>query len=294
MRVLLIKLGIIHPKNLSGFRAMCDYAKAQLIEITSLTDDAKHEAWDLVWIPIGFVHPGTIFAARRIILGPHNFVFPEPYWIGANLADSRAAYNCLSPWNRDVYTKLGGVGGLELVCLPYPVDTERFAPTSAVKKYDCFLYTKLRKTADVKYAMKTLDQLGLTYKIIQYNSYKEEEYMEALQSCSFGVWVGRHESQGFALQEALSANVPLVVWDVDCMGEEWMEGDKPVYVGATGDLRATAAPFWDARCGILVQQENLKEGVRFMRANWPVYRPREFVLRNLGVAACARRWGMTA
>jgi hypothetical protein len=284
MRVLLIKLGVIHPKILDGFRAMCDYARAELIEITSLTDNAKQEAWDLVWIPIGFVHPGTIFAAQRIILGPHNFDFPERMWIGANLADPRAVYNCQSPWKRDAYTKLGGVGGLDLACLPYPVDTNRFAPYGG-KKYDCFLYVKLRNTEDVKYAMKTLDQVGLNYIVLRHNEHTEAEYMSALDTCRFGVWVGRHESQGFALQEALSCDVPLVVWDVDCMGEEWLEGDKP-------QCKATSAPFWDARCGILVRKESLKEGVRFMRTNCPVYRPREFVLQNLGVEACARRWGL--
>jgi hypothetical protein len=287
MRVLLVKTGFIHEKNLLGFRAMCDYAKAELVETTQF--EFLEEPWDLVWIPIGFVHPGRFVAARRIILGPHNFVFPERYWVGANLKDERAAYNCLSPWNRDVYAKFGGVGGLDLVCLPYPVDTRRFTPMPN-KKYDCFLYVKLRKTEDVKYAMRTLDQLGLTYKIIHYKSYKEEEYMDLLDTCTFGVWVGRHESQGFALQEALSCDVPLVVWDVDCMGEEWQAGDKQVYNGDQAELKATAAPFWDARCGLLVQRDSLKEGVRFMKKNWPVYRPRQFVLENLGVEACARRW----
>ena len=73
------------------------------------------------------------------------------------------------------------------------------------------------------------------------------------------------------------------------MGEEWDAG-AAVYSGDKGALKATAAPYWDARCGVIVQRGSLKEGVRFMRKNWPVYRPREFVMENLSVAACAERW----
>jgi glycosyltransferase involved in cell wall biosynthesis len=291
MRVLLLNLGFIHKKNLDGFRAMCAYVKATLTEVKELRV-GMDEAWDLVWIPYGAIHPSSFPLARRIILGPHNFVFPDAPWTMSKIEDQRASYNCLSSWNRDAYLKLGGVAGLDLVCLPYPVDTDRFRYNATLKTHDCLLYTKLRSTEEIKYVYKVLANLGLNYKVIKYGSYTEEEYKEALDTCVFGVWVGRHESQGFALQEALSSDVPLVVWDVDSMGEEWMEGDKPVYVGDKGEIKATAAPFWDARCGILVNRENLKEGVRFMKENWPVYRARQFILQNLSVAACAARWGL--
>jgi hypothetical protein len=286
MRILLVTLGYIHKKNLHGFRAMCAHMGASLTETNSGWD----EEWDLVWIPIGPVPPTAFPKAKRLIFGPHNFIFPEPPWTQVKIEDTRVSYNCLSEWNKKVYQTLGGVSDFELVCLPYPVDTTEFTPKGIeAKTHDCFLYTKLRSTDDILYAMKTLDQLGLSYKVIRYGSYTEPEYKDTLDTCRFGVWVGRHESQGFALQEALSCDIPLVVWDVDSMGEEWDAG-AAVYSGDKGALKATAAPYWDARCGVIVQRGSLKEGVRFMRKNWPVYRPREFVMENLSVAACAERW----
>ena len=95
-------------------------------------------------------------------------------------------------------------------------------------------------------------------------------------------------SQGFALQEALSAGVPLLVWDVETMGEEWNE--RQIYTGEEGDFKATAVPYWDARCGVLVGKHNLKEGLRHMRTSWAIFKPREFIIETLSVEACAKLW----
>ena len=294
MRVLLLRLGFVHEKNLTGFRRMCSHVDAELVVTDTIDLATRLFPWNLVWIPFGVINPSAFPNAKRIILGPHNFVFPKEPWTSMKISDTRTSYNCLSDWNRDVYNKFGGVSGLDLVCYPYPVDTDRFLPSHISKKNQhCFLYTKLRKTEDVKYAIKCLESLGLSYTLIQYGSYNEVDYIRALETCAFGVWVGRHESQGFALQEALSADVPLVVWDITCMGEEWEKNASyPVYRGHEGEMQATAVPYWDTTCGIRVNQENLKEAIHFMRNNWPMYRPRKFVLDNLSVQACAKKWGL--
>jgi hypothetical protein len=292
MRVLLLNLGYIHAKNLNGFRAMCDYVGATLVESSKL-EEVADGTWDLVWIPAGYVAPGRFsHKTKRIILGPHNFVFPEPPWTVVAFKDPRASYNCLSRWNAEAYMKMGGVADLPLVCLPYPVDTVSFMP-SLEKTHDCLVYIKLRNKENVMVALKQLEKLGLTYKTIRYGEYTEEDYKEALKTCTFGLWIGRHESQGFALQEALSSGMPLVVWDIESMGEEWdMHRETPVYRGAKADVRATTVPYWDARCGITVDRYTLTEGLRFMHKNWPVYQPREYVLQELSVPVCCEKWGI--
>lgn len=292
MRVLLLNLGYIHAKNLNGFRAMCDYVGATLVESSKL-EEVANETWDLVWIPAGYVAPGRFsHKTKRIIMGPHNFVFPEPPWTVVAFKDPRASYNCLSRWNQEAYMKMGGVADLPLVCLPYPVDTKSFMP-SLEKTHDCLVYIKLRNKENVMLALKQLEKLGLSYKTIRYGEYTEEDYKEALKTCTFGLWIGRHESQGFALQEALSSGIPLVVWDIESMGEEWdMQRETPVYRGAKADVRATTVPYWDARCGITVDRYTLGEGLRFMHKNWPVYQPREYVLQELSVPVCCEKWGI--
>jgi len=287
MRVLLLKLGYVHPKNLAGFRAMCAYANVELVE----SDTELQGDWDLVWVPSGFIR--RPLTSKHVILGPHNFVFPEPPWTRISLNDGHTSYNCLSKWNKKVYEKLGGVANLPLVCLPYPVETRKFSPQHTPKLYHCFLYTKLRVKEDIKYALDIIDKFGLNYTLLEYGSYKEDYYKEVVNSSCFGIWVGRHESQGFALQEALSCDIPLVVWDTESMGQEWdVRSGGSVYTGINGEMTATSVPYWDARCGIIVNRDTFKEGVKFMKMNWPIYRPREFVMENLSVDACAKIWGL--
>jgi hypothetical protein len=77
------------------------------------------------------------------------------------------------------------------------------------------------------------------------------------------------------------------------MGEEWdMQRETPVYRGPRADVRATTVPYWDARCGITVDRDTLKEGLRFMQKNWPIYRPRDYVLKELSVHSCCKKWGI--
>jgi hypothetical protein len=50
--------------------------------------------------------------------------------------------------------------------------------------------------------------------------YKEADYTHALRTASWGIWLGQHESQGYAFQEALSMGVPLIVLDATSMRDE--------------------------------------------------------------------------
>jgi hypothetical protein len=75
----------------------------------------------------------------------------------------------------------------------------------------------------------------IPYKIFNYlQRYNEAEYLTYLQSCKYGIWIDAHESQGFALEEALSCNVPLLVWNVSSLNRE-ENSDYP-------DVPATPSP----------------------------------------------------
>ena len=59
--------------------------------------------------------------------------------------------------------------------------------------------------------------------------YPEEEYIKYLQESKYGIWLGAHESQGFALEEALAINVPLLVWNVKYMSQEVRSNYKDIF-----------------------------------------------------------------
>jgi hypothetical protein len=295
-KCLLLRLGFVHPKNLAGFRLLCRAADCDLVDCDEALEEwMAVEPWRVVWIPYGAVDPGVFPNAQKVVLGPHNFTFPMPPWNTTQIHSDRGVYNCLSEWNRRLCATAGGALGLPLVCLPFPVDVERFRPVApAVEpRWDCFLYVKHRWPEEAQIAEKILQDLGLRYVKVVYGSYKEEEYLEILRSSRFGVWVGAHESQGFALQEALSCNVPLVVWDVERIGQEIGNGGKENYTGLAGEFWATSCPYWSDRCGIHIRSVlEFKEAIQEIQKPRAAWEPRKFILESLSPVALAVKWGL--
>jgi hypothetical protein len=125
---------------------------------------------------------------------------------------------------------------------------------------------------------------NIDYKIFNYQRrYSEQEYLEYLQHAKFGIWVDGHESQGFALEEALSCNVPLLVWSVRSMNQEYGQNHP--------DIPATTIPYWDERCGeFFYDMSDFKEKCDTFFSNLEKYRPREFVLENLSIPVCEKKF----
>ena len=119
-------------------------------------------------------------------------------------------------------------------------------------------------------------------KIFTYGSYQEHDYLQYIQSAEFGIWIGRHESQGFAFQEALSCNCPLFVYDIATIKDQHM-GDGNLPLGHMPiAFPATSASYFDDSCGIICRE---KEELCNMFLSFfqvlPRFAPRQFVLEHL-------------
>jgi hypothetical protein len=94
--------------------------------------------------------------------------------------------------------------------------------------------------------------------------------------------LGRHESQGFALEEALSCNVPLFVWDVTSMNQEYGQNYN--------NIPATCIPYWDERCGEVFYNFNeINDKFMFFMSNLHTYEPRQYILENLTIDICSKK-----
>jgi hypothetical protein len=127
--------------------------------------------------------------------------------------------------------------------------------------------------------------------VLQYGSYNEEEYKSILKNSRFGIWIGSHESQGFALQEALSTNTPLLVWDVSSMFDEIYNGSME-YMRYQGSkkLLATSCTTWDNTCGIrFTRSEDAEQSLDTMLANWNTFQPRKLIFDTLHPITCLQR-----
>lgn len=177
---------------------------------------------------------------------------------------------------------------------PVGIDTSAWKPAPPTgKTTDFLLYDKVRWDRD-RYTTTLIDPVrtalrtaGCSFEEIRYGSYRPEDYAAALRRCRALVFLCEHESQGIAYQEALSAGLPVLAWDPG----QWL--DPARFAWGTPHVPATSVPYFDSRCG-----ERFSDAAAFPdvlglfleRFRSSSYAPRDYLLENLTLAGCARRY----
>jgi hypothetical protein len=236
--------------------------------------------YDVVYSP---TYPIDVskYPNTKFIFGPHFSVFPE-----CNLQSSKgpnSVYIQPSKWSADIWSISPLCKDIHIKPVPFGVDTDQFTEIIPLEqRTQVFVYYKTREPGDLQFMQDKLKLLGIDYKLFSYDHrYQEVEYMTCLHNAKYGIWVGRHESQGFALEEALSCNVPLLVWDVLSMNQEY----GPNY----DDIPATVIPYWDSRCGeIFYKREHFDYAYKVFMSKLCDFKSREYVLENLSRDKCEK------
>jgi len=225
---------------------------------------------------------------KKFIFGPHFSVFPNNIVNKLNNTYKNAIYIQPSLWAKEVWDNEFKFNTLPLYSIPFGVNTEKFKPNTNIEKKNVFVYFKNRNPNDLENIKLFLNSKNINYKIFSYQErYSEEDYLSYIQSCVFGLWVGCHESQGFALQEALSCNIPLLVWNVKYMKDEYTSGSLYSDVKTT----ASSIPYWDKTCGEYFYNINDLDSVfNLFISKLNFYNPREFILNNLSYEKCSEKW----
>jgi len=270
-----VQIGTPHASNETSFRRGCARFN---IEYEKVADASQIQGVpDLIWAPMRWI-PNTW--GCKMIMGPHFFVFPSASELGAS---ENSVYNCLSEWNKAVHESFLPPP-IPYVCFPFGVEVPRPSEKPRTK---VVLYYKHRAPEDLAFVEALLTRRGKAYTVIHYGHYRSEDYAALLDESQFMVVVDAHESQGFALGEAMARNVPLLVYDITSMKQEYVgrfhyESDKP--------LAASSVPYWDARCGErTTDPRELDAALTRLEASLPRYRPREFIQEILSDEACFQR-----
>ena len=279
MKVLFININM-HQKNLN---ALMKYnINFYIINHTNL-DSIDLSIFDVIYspsIPINVSkYPNTKF-----IFGPHFSVFPEKDKMNM-ITDKNVVYVQPSNWVVNLWKSFPICQNIRIETLPFGVDTYKFNEIKSILKRDkVFIYFKTRHPTLLNIIQNFLNSKGINYVIFNYNTrYDENTYIDYLKNSKYGIWIGRHESQGFALEEALSCNVPLFVWDVTSMNEE--------YGYNYDNIPATCIPYWDERCGEYftnIQQLDITFE-KFIK-NLTNYKPREYILENISFEKCEEKF----
>ena len=108
-----------------------------------------------------------------------------------------------------------------------------------------------------------------------------------LRRCRALLYLSENETQGFAYNEALSMNVPILAWNFG----RWCDPNRFSY--GLENVPATSIPYWDQRCGVDFQSaEQLPErlGLFLEKLNSGQFEPREYVLENLSLVRGAQNY----
>lgn len=204
----------------------------------------------------------------KTLAGPNLFINPKDIPDEINL--SKIIYIHPSQGVKEIWKKKGYEKS-PIEIWPVGIDTDEFKPTEKPKKY-ILVYLKNREEKDLESVKNILK--SKEYKIVRYGNYNEKEYKEHLLQSKYIIWVGCPESQGLALEEALSMNIPVLVID---------EGKTEC-----GEV-LTSAPYFNERCGLIINNfDNLENAIASMETQLLEFKPREYILENLSLEKQAR------
>jgi glycosyltransferase involved in cell wall biosynthesis len=284
-----------HIKNYEGIQRMCTACNIEF-EISHSIERLTENNYDILISMNSYVDYNLIPENIKIIYGPQFYVFPEGGDLIGPLEEhtkGRIVFNCLSDWNIKCYTEFAPDFKVLMDAFPFAVNTEKFKPSTqdSPKKWDCVVYIKHRKQHIINETINILNSKAINFITITYGSYNESDYINALHNCKFMLTLDAHESQGFALEEAMSCNVPLLVVDAQSMYDETNDGVTSIYAHhSPKKLLATSVPYWSDECGIKVKDTSeLSDAVDRMLATYESFTPRKYIEETLSDRVCMQR-----
>ena len=279
MKVKVLIINCLHHKNKIGLILMLKYLNYDY-KFGSITDINDYDIIYSSGTPIN----SSLYPNKKFIFGPQFSVFPTNKLLSIKNIHKNSIYIQPSDWVVHLWKSMNAESCIPIRTLPFPVEIEKFKPLDNSNKSEVFIYFKRRKITELTFIKKFLNNNKISFKIFDYvNSYKEEDYINCLQNAKYGIIVDAHESQGFAIEEALSCNVPLLIWNVKFMSQE--EG------GNYSDIPCTNIAYWDNRCGeFFYRAEEFEETYNKFISKINTYKPREYVLENLSPQKCSKKF----
>jgi len=273
----LLIIGNFHQKNRHGLNMMLTKYNIKF-KYGSENDINNYEN---IYSPSYPIDPAK-YKNKKFIFGPHFSTFPNDSLRQINNMYGNSIYIQPSEWARNVWIIKKATDIIPVKFFAFPVDMEKFKPIDRPRD-KVFVYFKRRQLSELKVITNLLEKIGIEYKIFDYiKRYEEEDYLQYLQQCKYGIILDAHESQGFAIEEALSCNVPLLVWNTKYMSQE--------VGGKYNDIPCTTIPYWDERCGhYFYEGSELDKSFDIFIDNLESYNPREYIQENLSVDVCFKK-----
>lgn len=225
----------------------------------------------------------------NVVVGPNIFVLPRN--IPMDIPMQKMVYIHPSDWAKEFWIEFG-FERCPIEVWPTGIDTEQFKSKNFNKDI-VLLYCKQRYPMEIDFAERILKKNNINYIKILYGTYREDKYIKLLSRSKYIVWVGRQESQGVALQEALAMDIPILVCDVPRVGH-WSVDEKTAGIFNEEEnnyTNTTSAPYFNELCGVIIKDMNyLEDHIQLFEKIYCEFKPREYVVTNLSVEKQAREF----
>ncbi len=148
-----------------------------------------------------------------------------------------------------------------------------------IRNDNCIVYFKKRPDSQLNFVTNFLEYRKIKYKLFQYGEYKNKDLITEAKKSKFGIYLSCSESQGFAVQEIMSCNLPLYVWDdLQWNSKLLMKYFKTKEIFITG----SSVSFWNDQNGIKVEnQEDFEKYFDKFINNIEKYNPTEIIKEKL-------------
>tara|TARA_Y100001963_G_C6783973_1_gene451498 strand:+ start:917 stop:1762 length:846 start_codon:yes stop_codon:yes gene_type:complete len=205
----------------------------------------------------------------NVIIGPNICVLP----IDSDVIMQQKYNKIITPsnWVANLYSKW--INKNKIIVWPVGIDTNMFKDVSSnQKEYDCLIYKKNRSDEDLNFVINTLMEFEQSFNIIEYGKYNEQMFLDSISKSKYSILLANTESQGIAMEEIMSSNLPMFVWDMnywDHRGEQYK-------------VPASSVPYWDDICGKkITKKQDFKDSFSDFLSRQNSYNPRSYIIKNL-------------
>lgn len=189
-----------------------------------------------------------------------------------------------SEWTRDFYRDVPSLSAKSRVCT-CGVDVTYWQPTGRPREQTAVVYWKSEDERFCEEVERIVKRCGLQARRVrsghgQHQIFTQADYRDLLDGSAVAVFLSTFETQGIALAEAWSMNVPTLVWDprgdAEWRGRRFTAGSSAPYLTpATGEAFRSI--------------DGLEPALERVLKSHRSFHPREWVLANMTDAVCSKR-----
>lgn len=212
------------------------------------------------------------------VIGPQIWPFDQ---YGHFLKDNPNYYKKLICPGESVYLSFQQQGFLKEKLSIWPVGIKDI-PDEHEDNEKFLIYYKRRPLHLLEKTKLFLDNKKIKYEILSYGNYNQDEFYSKIKSCSKAIIIDGPETQGIAIQEIMSSNIPLLVWDnleyfEDGVPEQFKKNPSP-----------TSVHYFSEECGekFYSYEELDKTFDKFMSTQ---YNPKKYVMKELSYKSTVKK-----